>query len=845
MATATLVFSEDGILFDVRALVGRERLGEPTELDIEALSTTPVEPAAVLGKACLTTLASPIGARSIAGTVVSFTAIATSQPGLARRYRIVVRSTLALLELRQRPRIFQQLSVPDVVKQVIADATSSTLPVELHLSGSYSPREYIVQYAETDAAFVRRLCEEEGLYFRFLVENDEERVVLEDSSTTADDALGEALPVTDAAGESRPVATASNPRVSHRRRVGKVTLRDYKQQNPRFKLEAVATAGRPAEQQEVEVYEAPGRFLDPDAGNTRARTRLEGLRANAEVWTFETTALALAPGLGVTLAAIDLSGTAQPEGEYFVVAVRHQFRESNHSMEVEAIPRATPYRLPRITPRPRIHGIHSAWVTGAAGEEIHVDAQGRVRVKFHWDLSPGADEKSSLPIRVMQPNTPGAMVLPRVGWEVLVAFEDGDPDRPYILGRAYNAKQPPPYALPANKTVTVLGTSSSPGGGRQNQIRFDDAAGRQNISFAAGFGKSASVGNNMVTQTVKNEALTIEASQSRIVGANEDISVTQGYSNTVGSQSALVGATQKIYVKGNMAVGVGSETVVVGGACLEKVGNPVTGALNLAKAAALQGAGALGAVGGALATAYQLGEAGYRGYQAGGLSGAVQAVGTAGASRVAERFVPGGGQLLGALSELSPAPWAERAGPGGPSAAGGGATAASDTGGPAGPGPGHRNTTVRGVATELVGAAVQMTTPGTVSWSTIGASTFLVGGSHHIKAGQAGARTLGASNETLGSLRIETSGDITRDITGPITTTVAGSLKSKASGKHNIKAGGALKLTVGGPLKLTASKVTFVVGGSTVTSASDGLLLDAGTIKFKGKTNQKKDTGHS
>jgi type VI secretion system secreted protein VgrG len=124
-------------------------------------------------------------------------------------------------------------------------------------------------------------------------------------------------------------------------------------------------------------------------------------------------------------------------------------------------------------------------------------------------------------------------------------------------------------------------------------------------------------------------------------------------------------------------------------------------------------------------------------------------------------------------------------------------------------------------------------------------STFLIGGSHNIKAGQAGHRTLGASTEMLGSLSIKTSGDITREITGAINTTIAGPLTSKASGKHSIKAGGALKIKAGGPIDFKGSTVTFIVGGSKVTASPNGLTLDSGSIKISGNTKQKKATGHS
>ncbi len=847
MADVILSFADSSLTLHCRAIEGQERLGEAAELRVDAFSTEPIERGAVVGKSCNLGLSNAFGERAIPGVVTSFTARATSATAKGRRYQLVIRSGLSMLELTQRSRIFQNESVPDIIKKVLVGSGWPAANITVNAAEDHAPRQYVVQYAESDAIFIRRLCEEEGLYFRFEPKDGAETFVLEDTSTSAPDALGGPLSLADAHDLGAPSASAFRPRVKLRRRPGKVTLRDYNQEKPAVNLEAVLSEGTGLEK-EIEVYEAPGRFADPDLGKVRARRRLEGLRADGEVVSFDTSALAVAPGTLVELDPTgDLRSAARPSGKHFIVGLRHRWSAGEYILEVEAIPSSVPFRLPHRTPRPRVAGVQQVFVTGAPGEEIHVDAQGRARVRFLWDRATSGDDKASLPIRVMQPNTPGSMLLPRVGWEVMAAFEDGDPDRPYILGRVYNAKSVPPFGLPANKTVTALGTMSSPGAGKLNQIRFDDAAGRQNVAFIAGFGKSTTVANDMMTQTVKNEGITVKASQSTTVSANEDVSVTEAYRSSLGSQSATVGGTQKIFVKGDMNVGTGSETVLVGGAVLEKVGNPVAGAKNLAKAAALTGAGALGTVGGLATKAYALGEAGYAGYQRGGLSGMARGVAGAGANMAMQEAlggVPGASDLLGKIQETSPPPWAEQPASGA-NAAGGGASGGSDTAGPAGPGPGHRNTSIKGPITELVGGSVGMVTPGSLSWSTIGASTLLVGGSHSIKAGQAGTRTLGLASDTVGSFKITVTGAITRSVKGPINTTIAGSLKSKAGGKHSIKAGGALSFKVGGGLKLTASKVSFIVGGTTLTISPDGLLLDAGNVTITGFTTQKKPSDHS
>jgi type VI secretion system secreted protein VgrG len=847
MATVELFAENASVVLECRSLRGAERLGEPVELEIEAFSKTPVEASAVLAKLMRVRVESGPGARILTGVVMRFGAVATSSATAGRRYRLTLRSRLGVLALRKRSAVYQTISVPDLVKQLVTDMGYSGDTLRVGTQEKHAPREYVVQYAETDLAFVRRLCEEEGLYFRFEDQGGLDAFVLEDTSAAAEKVLGAPLPVLDESHLARGVACARRCRASLRRRPGKVTLRDYNPSSPSLALEGVKQAGTDVEK-EVEVYEAPGRFADPAGGDARAKHRLESLRADGSVLRFETTAIGLSPGVAVTLEpTADYTGAARAEGDFLVVACLHDWtpERGEYAIQIESIPLAVPFRLARVTPRPHVPGLHSAFVTTPPGAEIQVEKDGRARVHFHWDREGPTDDKSSLPIRVMQPNTPGSMLLPRGGWEVMVAFEDGDPDRPYILGRVYSAKTPPPYSLPTNKTLTTISTSSSPGAAKRNIINIDDGAGRQNFSILAGFGKSTSVASNMVTQTVKNEDFTVKASQVRTVGVTEAVSVTQAYLNTLGSQSATVGGMQKVFVKGDFTVDVGSESVLVGAACLEKVGNQVAALKNLGKAAALQVAGAVGVPIDAISKGVALADAGVRGDQQGGFAGAAAAVGGAaagmGTSAVAG-MVPGGALLLGAAGGGGIAPWVERRLGGGPRATGGGASSGSDAAGAQGPGPGHRNTIVTGSYMELIGGSCSATSPGTIGWTTIGPSTLLIGASHSTKAGQSGTRVLGLSTETLGSLSIKTAGDLNRGIKGLLNTTIAGSLKSTAGGNRSIKAGGAVSFKVDGSLKMTGSHVSFVCGGSKVSSSSGGVLIESSSIKINGATKQAKVT---
>ena len=829
-------------------LDGRERLGETVNLELSLVSPEPLDAHTVLRKPCAVSIVVGSTSRTIVGVVTSFASVATGLAENARKCRVTVRSPFALLEHRRRLRVFQHVSVPDIVRQILVEGGYPPKAISVALQAPHAARAYVVQYAETDAGFVRRLCEEEGLYFRFETGNDGDVFVLEDTSMTAPPALAAPLPVVDESMLSSRSLVAFGCRASRNRRPGKVTARSYDHNRPAAMLEGVALGGSSFERG-TEVYATPAIVALRDDMERGAARVLEGLRAEAETVDFRTTAISLSPGLAVELVSQDdVIGTAHPDGEYLVVEVRHRWRSTapRYELEVQAVPLAVPYRLPRVTPRPQIAGLHSAIVTGAPGEEVHVDEQGRVAVRFLWDRDGLGDHRSSLPIRVAQPNMPGSMLLPRVGWEVLVAFEDGDPDRPFILGRAYNARHPPPHSLPANKTMTSLATSSSPGGTKQNAITFDDGAGRQHLAIGAGNDKSLVVGSNMMAQTAKNEDHGVKGSQSRSVGADEHVSVAQAYLVSVGAQSASVGGLQKVYVKGDLSVAVGSETVAIGGALLEQVGNPASGAANLAVSAALAGAGALGAAGGLFAGAAGLAKGVWDGGQHGGAKGAAAAAGM-GMLGAAAGMVPGGESVLAAVQGAAgPAPWDEATeAPGSQEGGGGAGGGASDAGGPAGPGPGHRNTAVKGAMIETIAALYSVTTPGPISWMTFGPSTLLVAGSHSTVTAKVTVTTAGASSETVGSLQIRSKGHIERTVKGFLNTTIAGALTGSATGMHSIKAAGRLTVRIGGSLTMSGSHVTFECGGSKVSSSPSGLLIQASEITIAKPSKQSGKATHS
>ncbi len=822
-------------------------LGAPFRADLEVSSADPLDGEALIGTPARLEITGDEGSIAIHhGIVASLTAVATANPDAQRQYTLDIRSAIEWLRLRKNARIFRKMTAIAIVKEVLAGVGIDGEAFLNEVGEDPPAREYVTQWQETDAVFLRRICEEDGLFFRFDPKDGFDAFVLCDRSADGPTVLDDPLPFVDATGLRADQRIAYDARHLRRRRVGKVSVRDYDPSHPAVKLEGASEGGL-ASEKSVEVYEAPGRFRTEREGERAARLRLEALRANADTLQFETTALALRPGVAFEAESSQAVGPA-PAGKYFVVETTlvWRAREARGGLAVKAIPLTVRYRLPRVTPHPRIPGILSATVTGSPGEEIHTDSAGTVRVSFPWDRGGPKDEKSSLPVRVMQGNLPGSMLIPRVGWEALVGFEDGDPDRPYLLGRSFNGQQLPPFSLPANKTMTAMGTVSSPGGAKPNMIHMDDGAGRQHLVWNAGFGKSTHVGADMRKQTVGVETTHVIGSQTWSVGGDETVSVENAWTVGVGSQTATVGGNQTLTLKATGSTSVGSETVSIGGSLIELVGNPADGLAEFAKSAALAGVGEIPVVGAALTRGYGATTALYAGYKAGGLKGLAMAAGQTVVGEIAGKF-PGADSIVAAADGAGLTPWSEKAreraaaqegggGAAGPGAAGAGAAAAA---------PGHRTLEVDGTVTEVIGAFHGIQTAGALKWSTLGASTFAIGGSHSTAAVRISRLTLAASADTAAATSLKARSAIGRNVKAAHTLKAGGAVKLDAGGEASVKAAGALTLQVGGPLKLDGGTVVFEVGGSSVSVHGGGVTLSSASITIHGKNKHsgKESTG--
>jgi type VI secretion system secreted protein VgrG len=511
------------LLPDALALLelrGHEAVSElyAFELRLAADRYTDVPFEKVLGKPVTLRIApTDLGERIIHGIV---TRLERQQDDEELAYYVAtVEPLLKLWTLRTQCRIFQQLSTPDILSLVL-----NGIDFKLQLSGTYLSRDYTTQYNETDFAFACRLMEEEGLFYFFEHSADGHTLIICDdvASLPAPGLLDTVLFEADRGG------VRAIPRVWQWNKwqqlvTTRFTSRDQCFELPQQRFDADAGLAPEAkigtnthklvvrdDEQEAYAYagEVARRFdgLTPSGGDQAAdlqhiftekdramRLQAEAAAASALQATGTSTSLAMLPGHKFMLAQHGWGN-----GNYFTLRVEHvatmrmPARASDEGFaftyenRFTALADGMPYRAPRSTPRPRVLGPQTAMVTGPVGQEIYVDKYGRIKVQFAWDRINAADSGSSCWVRVAQswagPRF-GAFFWPRIGHEVVVAFEDGDPDRPLVVGSVYNSANMPPLELPDNAQLT--GIKSCIFGGdplsQFNAVIFHDVPGKEYV----------------------------------------------------------------------------------------------------------------------------------------------------------------------------------------------------------------------------------------------------------------------------------------------------------------------------------------------------------------------------
>ncbi|CEG54279.1 Rhs element Vgr protein [Stutzerimonas xanthomarina] len=496
----------EGVEHDLQVLAfsGREAISQPYRFDLELVSEHPdLDLQALLHKPVF--LAFDPAGMGIHGLVHR---IAQGESGKRlTRYRLTLVPQLAYLAHRINQRIFQHLSVPQIVAQVLEEHGIQADAYRFQLGPViYPPREYCVQYDETDLHFIQRLCEEEGIHYHFEHSTRGHVLVFGDDQTSFA-RLGQPTAYLQDNGMTADEPVIKRFAVHVATRTSRVSRRDYDFEQPRLLMEAAYRA-EPAQasnsQPDLEDYDYPGRFTERARDKHLSQRALERHRSDCRLAKGSSDQPSLVSGH-----LLEISDHPRREWNdlWLLTEVLHEGKQpqvleesitnnvdtgdgfaQGYRNRFSATPWDIPFRPPLNHPKPKVLGSQTAVVTGPAGEEIHCDEYGRVRVQFHWDREGQADDKTSCWLRVSSSwagDRYGGIAIPRVGMEVLVTFLEGDPDQPLVTGCLYHKEHQVPYDLPANKTRTVFKTLSSPGGGGYNELRIEDRKGAEHIYLHA------------------------------------------------------------------------------------------------------------------------------------------------------------------------------------------------------------------------------------------------------------------------------------------------------------------------------------------------------------------------
>jgi len=451
-------------------------------------------------------------------------------------YTLHLRSWLSFLEENQNSRIFQNLTVPEIVEQVFQGHQRTDYRFELE--GAYEPRDYCVQFQESDLNFVKRLLEDEGIYFWVEHETDRHVVVLSDTQRFDDlpSPYGQLEYLPDGE-EARAIQGREGvQRLQRTRRVrsNNVALRDFNYLVPSNQLDSDAQTAPESALSGValEYYDYAAGYQDQQNGERLARLRLDGFQADAHVLIGEANARGLATGQAFTLMGYP---AASRNRRYYVIGSELSFVQDgpdstsqgrNVAVKFRALADDQPYRPLLVTEPPEVPGIQSATVVGPQISEVYTDKLGRIKVHFHWDRYKTVEADASCWIRVSQAWAGkgwGVLAMPRVGQEVLVTYVDGDLDRPLVTGIVYNGENPTPYDLPKDVRYTgLVSRSIKQAGQAQNasQLTFDDQRGAERVMIHAERDLQQTVERNSSTAVGQDSSTSVNGTSTSVTSVS-------------------------------------------------------------------------------------------------------------------------------------------------------------------------------------------------------------------------------------------------------------------------------------------------------------------------------------
>lgn len=445
--------------------------------------------------------------------------------------------------LRQNFRIFQNEGIESILGTLLKEnGVTEWSPL---FSEPHPSREFCVQYGETDYEFLCRMAAEEGIFFyeEHAQKSTDQSLVLCDTVRYLPDAFE--IPWNPNTRTEVSTRCISQFRYSAQIRPSQTIVKDYTFKRPgwagRFDQDG---ENMDYQRTQYEVYDYPGRFKNAH-GKNFARWQMDGWRNNAEVARGASRSPEIWPGRRFTLTEHPQASlnrewqvvTSELHGEQPQAIPGRGGSGTTLNNHFAVIPADRTWR-PQLQPKPLVDGPQSAVVTGPAGEEIFCDEHGRVRVKFNWDRYNPSDQDSSCWIRVAQAWAGtgfGNLAIPRVGQEVIVDFLNGDPDQPIIMGRTYHEDNRSPGSLPGTKTQMTIRSKTYMGSGF-NELKFDDATGKEQVYIHAQ--------KNMDTEVLNDRTTLVANNHDESVGAIQTIGVGQ-------DQNIFIGGNQQKMIKGS------------------------------------------------------------------------------------------------------------------------------------------------------------------------------------------------------------------------------------------------------------------------------------------------------
>lgn len=581
----TTPLGDDVLLFN--RMTAAEELGRLFRFEFDLLSKEPdIKFDDILGQNITARLSLPGDKeRYFNGFVSRF-----SQEGMVdefHAYSMTVHPWLWFLTRTADCRIFQEKSVPDIIKEVFRD--HGFTDSEEALSDSYRTWNYCVQYRETDFNFVSRLMEQEGIYYYFKHQKDKHILVLADSVSAHEPYPDyEKLPFFPPDEHLRRERDhIYDWNLERKVQPGVYALNEYDFTRPKANMQVKSSIQRDHAHGALEMFDYPGEYSDTSDGENYVRARIEELQVEHEQVQGQGNARGLAAG---SLFELTDYPREDQNREYLIIAATHQIASEaytsgdaagtgvDYTCKFTALHSKQLFRPARTTPKPLVQGPQTAVVVGPSGDEIHTDKYGRVKIQFHWDRYGKLDENSSCWVRVSHPTAGkgwGAVQIPRIGQEVIVDFLEGDPDRPIITGRVYNANQMPPYELPGSGMVSGMKSNSTPGGGGFNEISMNDTKDNEEMTIHAQYNQSNTVENDQsVTVVSGNRVVTVQSgTQSETIKGDADVTVQTGSRsvNVTGGDYSAISTTAAANIKGQTSVSI---TGVSSGIKIDGTGGP-------------------------------------------------------------------------------------------------------------------------------------------------------------------------------------------------------------------------------------------------------------------------------